>query len=375
MKRQLLIYAISLSSLLTSYAQIYTPNKTIEGSSGNNYVGIGTNTPYTSLSLGASLGDKIALWEASPTSKYGFGVKPQCMQIYTSAKSDRVSIGYYNNGNPTENLIVTEGKVGINTITPYTSLSLGASLGDKLALWEASPTSKYGFGVKSQCMQIYTSAKSDRVSIGYYNNGNPTENLIVTEGKVGINTITPYTSLSLGASLGDKIALWEASPTSKYGFGVKSQCMQIYTSAESDRVSIGYYNNGNPTENLTVKGGKVGIGTIEPTYTLDVIGTIRAQEIKVDLEGADFVFEEDYSLMPLDQLEKFVTENKHLPEINSAKEMEKNGTNLGDLNSKLLQKIEELTLYTIAQNKAIEELKEVVEIQNSKIEKLESTVK
>ncbi|WP_320054777.1 hypothetical protein [uncultured Acetobacteroides sp.] len=119
----------------------------------------------------------------------------------------------------------------------------------------------------------------------------------------------------------------------------------------------------------------VGIGTSNPQYPLDVIGTIRAREIKVDLNGADFVFEKGYKLIPLNELEKFVKEQKHLPEIAPAKEMEKNGTKLGDLNSKLLQKMEEMTLYMIEQNKAIEELKQIIKVQNNKIEKLESASK
>jgi hypothetical protein len=114
--------------------------------------------------------------------------------------------------------------------------------------------------------------------------------------------------------------------------------------------------------------GDFGIGTYTPGYKLDVLGTIRAREIKVDLNGADFVFEKDYKLMPLSELEKFVKEQKHLPEVAPAKYMEKNGTDLGNLNSKLLQKIEELTLYTIEQNKKLEQ-------QNEKITTLENEIK
>ncbi|WP_119790337.1 hypothetical protein [Flavobacterium anhuiense] len=108
---------------------------------------------------------------------------------------------------------------------------------------------------------------------------------------------------------------------------------------------------------------------------LDVIGTIRAREIKVDLNGADFVFENDYKLMPLNELEKFVKDNKHLPEVLPANEMEKNGTDLGVLASKLLQKIEELTLYTIEQNKKLEKQNQELTILKGKIKKMESTKK
>ncbi|WP_320054429.1 hypothetical protein [uncultured Acetobacteroides sp.] len=137
-------------------------------------------------------------------------------------------------------------------------------------------------------------------------------------------------------------------------------------------VGIGY----NPpnyasSDRLYIK-GRVGILTASPRYELDVIGTIRAREIKVDLNGADFVFEKDFKLMTLNELEKFVTEQKHLPEIAPAKEMEKNGTELGELNSKLLQKMEEMTLYMIEQNKRIDSIQEQNKLLKKEIELLKA---
>ncbi|GGF08270.1 hypothetical protein SAMN05443634_10320 [Chishuiella changwenlii] len=81
-------------------------------------------------------------------------------------------------------------------------------------------------------------------------------------------------------------------------------------------------------------------------------GKFEAKEIKVtETPTADFVFEEDYKLPTLQEVEKHIKEKKHLPEIASAKEMEKEGVNVGEFQIQLLQKIEELTLYIIEQNK------------------------
>lgn len=96
-----------------------------------------------------------------------------------------------------------------------------------------------------------------------------------------------------------------------------------------------------------------------------VFGKFEAKEVKVTTTPtADFVFAEDYNLPKLEDVEKHIKENKHLPEIASAKEMEKEGVNVGEFQIKLLQKIEELTLYSIEQNKNLKE-------QAERIKKLE----
>ena len=107
--------------------------------------------------------------------------------------------------------------------------------------------------------------------------------------------------------------------------------------------------------------GNVGIGTTSPSYKLDVNGTIRANEIIVNTTGADFVFADDYQLRPLSEVKTFIQENKHLPEIKSAQEMQEDGVRVNELQTQLLQKIEELTLYLIQQEQIIQELRQEVE--------------
>jgi hypothetical protein len=117
--------------------------------------------------------------------------------------------------------------------------------------------------------------------------------------------------------------------------------------------------------------GNIGIGTTNPTYPLTVNGTIRSKKVIVDTGWSDFVFEDDYSLMPLHQLDKFIEKNNHLPEMPTAKEVEANGISLGEMDAKLLQKIEELTLYTIEQQKMIDKLVKDNEEMGRRIKKIE----
>ncbi|WP_052444844.1 hypothetical protein [Flammeovirga sp. OC4] len=107
----------------------------------------------------------------------------------------------------------------------------------------------------------------------------------------------------------------------------------------------------------------VGIGTDNPKSKLAVNGQIRATEVKVlaDLSVPDYVFESGYELRTLKETKKYISENKHLPEIPSANEIAKNGIDLGDMNMRLLKKIEELTLYQI-------ELIEQLEQQNAELQ-------
>ncbi|WP_214228800.1 hypothetical protein [Pedobacter sp. B4-66] len=111
--------------------------------------------------------------------------------------------------------------------------------------------------------------------------------------------------------------------------------------------------------------GNLGIGTASPAEKLSVNGKIRAHEIKVETSGwPDYVFAKGYQLTSLEETEKHIKEKGHLPGIPSAEEVKANGIDLGEMNSKLLKKIEELTLYMIEQNKKIEQQ----ETRNIKLE-------
>lgn len=111
--------------------------------------------------------------------------------------------------------------------------------------------------------------------------------------------------------------------------------------------------------------GDVAIGTTDPKgHKLAVAGSIIAEKVKVKMlaNWPDFVFDANYKLPSLQQLEAFIITNKHLPEIPSAKEMEENGHDLGEMNKKLLQKVEELTLYLIDLQKQVNSQKEEIKL-------------
>lgn len=114
-----------------------------------------------------------------------------------------------------------------------------------------------------------------------------------------------------------------------------------------------------------IQNGNVGIGTPNPDEKLTVKGKIHTQEVRVDMTGPlvpDYVFENDYKLKTLKEVEEYIKENKHLPEIPSAQEIEKNGLMLAEMNMTLLKKIEEMTLYMIEIKKENEEMKKDISI-------------
>jgi hypothetical protein len=130
---------------------------------------------------------------------------------------------------------------------------------------------------------------------------------------------------------------------------------------------------------MTVKGdGSVIIGTTPKNVTppsngflLTVKGKVLASEVKVSVAAlGDYIFSPGYRLRPLSEVEAFVKQNGHLPEVPSAAEVAKEGMNVGEMENTLLKKIEELTLYAIEQNKKLDALQQENQQQDQQIEQL-----
>ena len=149
------------------------------------------------------------------------------------------------------------------------------------------------------------------------------------------------------------------------GIGTDDPCypLEVYGDAVFDnRITVEstseFFDDAGFYGSKTFFTGSVGIGTQNPQSKLAVNGTITAKEIEVQLTGwPDFVFADNYKLMPLNKLEKHIKKEKSLPGIPKNKEVIKEGVLVGEMQAKLLEKVEELTLYVIELNKEVGDLR------------------
>jgi hypothetical protein len=151
---------------------------------------------------------------------------------------------------------------------------------------------------------------------------------------------------------GTKVGIGQPNPISWSSLHVNGA---IY--ATSDIVTEGVFKS-NTTSGSNYFMSKVGIGTTAPQHLLHVAGTIGAQDVIVSSTGADYVFNPAYRLRPLTEVASYIKEHHHLPEIPSEAEVKEKGVSLGDMQAKLLAKVEELTLHLIQADEKNRELQE-----------------
>ena len=186
---------------------------------------------------------------------------------------------------------------------------------------------------------------------------------IYPEGTIGIVNGGNHATMFIGS-----YAAASASPCTSYlGFNVRRNGTTWYLNGNGsnnggsliwgDVLGNIYFSNiastGTSTQQVTSSNMNNNINLV-----LYNDGQLQAKEVKVTLSGwPDYVFGEGYKLMSLDETEKFINENGHLPGVPSAQEVEEDGLSLGEMNARLMQKVEELTLHVIELHKQIDELK------------------
>jgi len=202
-----------------------------------------------------------------------------------------------------------------------------------------------------------------RHSSGYvtFHSGGDTERMrIASDGNIGIGITTPENPLQINGSVSELNLL--VKNTGSNGARTYLTSFAGKSSIQTDKdFTIRNNQNGWQDRFILTYAGDVGIGTSTPDAKLAVKGQVHAQEVKVDLNVGivpDYVFDKSYNLLSLDQIKSYIEVNSHLPEIASAKDMEANGLNLGEMNMLLLKKVEELTLYLLQQKEQIDLLEE-----------------
>jgi hypothetical protein len=273
-------------------------------------------------------------------------------------------------GNSDKMILSNNGSIGIGTTTPQTNLEIRSAgsntelkirhMNEAEAAWGLILRQKSDLNTEitagGRNLQI-ESGWDKNLFLGSINYNTAGGKVVFPGGKVGIGTDDPVGKLEVYGG-GDLTIRGSTADAGDVVFltNTKSQLGRIWT---QDPGKLHLSTNDNNPDMTISTNGFVGVGTLNPDQRLTVKGKVHAEEIVVDLSvpAPDYVFEPDYKLPSLFEIEMFVKENKHLPEVPSSKEMEENGLNLKEMNLLLLKKVEELTLHLIDMNKENQELK------------------
>ncbi len=341
----------------------------------NGFVGVGTNSPGYSFEVEKNDADnnqEYLLGAFNHTSSSG-GVYLGYVGNGTGVKQARARSG----GNVDfalgtsvykEAIVISNssGDVGIGT----DNLSISGTGITDLVIGNASSSHGIVINAKSSNDAILAFAQNATLASRIIYNNSSGSLSFYKPGQGNLFTVNDQefqmkTSISLVGSLGDLISLYgdRVGQSNMYGFGIETNGGTLYNKAVS---GYNWYINRNADQGTHAM---MKLNNEE----LIVDGKILSEEVKVQVvNGPDYVFEEDYPLAFLEEIKAYITVNKHLPEVPSAKEMETNGINLSEMNMLLLKKVEELTLHLIEQNKRMESYESALKAQEQEIEKLKS---
>jgi uncharacterized protein YaiE (UPF0345 family) len=197
--------------------------------------------------------------------------------------------------------------------------------------------------------------------LNFYNSTSGDALSITGDGKIGIGTTTPEEKLTVVTGTNSN-GITHSDGTIKLTTYVGGATNGAYFGTLTNH-PLSFYTNNSSAQVTLLQSGDFLIGTNNLTsgagYKLRVGGKIFSEEVRVQLQSSwpDYVFDKRYKKLSIDELEKYVNENYHLPNIPSAAEVEKDGQHLGEIQRKMLEKIEELSLYVIELKKEIDLLK------------------
>ena len=344
------------------------------------------NTGAGYLIVGNPAGENIVLDNNEIMARDAGNASAPAFSSTLHVQADGGDVRFHNNLDPSKKVIITgDGTVGIGTTTPDASLDINGNMsfdgseGDKVSLFGSrfGQTNMYGFGIATN--SLYYKANGSHKWYSQTNPGSSDAKMTLnSQGFLGLGTEFPNVTmvieannarLALRDNAGDNSANSARIELLENAGGNFNDGSFLWWNGAEDKLLIGTKEGGTNTNVMVINhsGLNVGIGTSQPddNYRLSVNGKVRCKEVVVETGWPDFVFEEDYHLLPLEEVNAHIEEHGHLPGIPSAKEVEENGIGVGQIESLLLQKIEELTLYMIDMKEENEKLKNrVAELEN-----------